>query len=168
MYAWAVWYLLKALFEVHSAHILKKYKWVNERDSWHFLCMDIIGERFEGQHLWLTVAASRSFRIHSMVLMVMTTASELSLVQGTWMRSSWMCPLRNVKGSFSSCKHTVCQLKQRQSPWKEEQMSVYCKPPHVSRLALKANTFEKNKTCTAATMRQKTHQKLPRRTFLTN
>ncbi|KAH9375411.1 hypothetical protein HPB48_022716 [Haemaphysalis longicornis] len=39
---------------------------------------------------------------HSMVLMVMTTGSEVSLVQGTWMRSSWMCPLTSRKGSRSS------------------------------------------------------------------
>ena len=40
--------------------------------------------------------------MHSMVLMVTTTASEPSLVQGTWILNSWMCPLRKVKGSFNS------------------------------------------------------------------
>ncbi|TNN42036.1 hypothetical protein EYF80_047783 [Liparis tanakae] len=43
-------------------------------------------------------------RMHSMVLMVMTTASEPSLVQGTWIRSSWMWPLMNSE--FKTAKNT--------------------------------------------------------------
>lgn len=58
-----------------------------------------------GEYVWLTWAPSLNLRIHSMVLIVMTTGSEPSLVQGTWMRSSWIWPLINVKGSFNSCEH---------------------------------------------------------------
>ena len=38
--------------------------------------------------------------------MVMTMGSALSLVQGTWICSSWMCPDTNEKGSPSSSSST--------------------------------------------------------------
>lgn len=57
-------------------------------------------------HQERTWAPSLSFRMHSMVLMVITTDSDPSLVQGTWIRSSWIWPLMNVKGSFNSYAET--------------------------------------------------------------
>ena len=47
-----------------------------------------------------------SLRTHSMVLMVSTIGSVLSLVQGTWICSSWMCPETRLKGSRSSSSST--------------------------------------------------------------
>lgn len=72
--------------------------WPNNRLRECFFFVYIIKE--------LTWDPSLSFRMHSIVLMVITTGSEPSLVQGTWIRSSWIWPLMNVKGSFSSYKRT--------------------------------------------------------------
>jgi hypothetical protein len=41
-----------------------------------------------------------------MVFIVMTIDSDASFVQGTWILSSWMCPLENVKGECNSASST--------------------------------------------------------------
>lgn len=46
-----------------------------------------------------------TFKMHSTVLIVITTGSEPSLVQGTWSLSSWMWPLWNMTGSCRTCKN---------------------------------------------------------------